>query len=211
MTPESDSQNHPHEASHGVFQRLDEGVSFPYHWRVYAARAAWNLVWAIFFRPSPSRAARWRVFLLRRFGARIATSASIRPSARIIHPWLLAVGEHSSIGDRVRVYNLGQIVIGGHTSISQDVHLCGGTHDYRNPTLPLVRSPITIGSGVWICADAFIGPGVCIGDNVVVGARAVVTKNVPANAVVAGNPARFIRPRLPTSLESANPVCRSQS
>ncbi len=112
-----------------------------------------------------------------------------------MHPWLLTLGDHSILGDRVVVYNLGPVAIGEHTTISQDAYLCAGTHDYTQPDLPLVRSAITIGSGVWVCAGAFIGPGVTIGDNSVVGARSVVMKDVPPGVVVGGNPARVIKPR----------------
>ncbi|MEE9211386.1 MAG: hypothetical protein V3U29_01905, partial [Phycisphaeraceae bacterium] len=82
-----------------------------------------------------------------------------------------------------------------HSVVSQDAHLCAGTHDYTQPHLPLQRPPINIGNGVWVCADAFIGPGVTIGDNSVVAARAVVTKDVPPGVVVGGNPAQVITHR----------------
>jgi putative colanic acid biosynthesis acetyltransferase WcaF len=87
------------------------------------------------------------------------------------------------------------VTIGNHSVISQDAYLCAGTHDYTQPTLPLLREPITIGHGVWIAAGAFIGPTVTVGDNCVVGARAVVMKDVPPGMVVAGNPARVIKQR----------------
>lgn len=138
----------------------------------------------------------WRKQLLRLFGARLGNHSGTRASAKIVHPWLLTMGDYSIIAERVRVYNLGQIVIGDHSVISQDVTLCAGTHDYTDPALPLLRPEIRIGNGVWVCAEAFIGPGVTIGDNAVVGARAVVTKDVPPGMVVAGNPARVIKPRL---------------
>src|SRR5581483_1455684 len=89
----------------------------------------------------------------------------------------------------------GPISIGTHTAISQGVYLCAGTHDHTNPTMPLERQPIRIGSGVWIAAQAFIGPGVTIGDNSVIGARAVVMKDVPSGVVAAGNPCRGIKER----------------
>src|SRR5204863_7653015 len=91
------------------------------------------------------------------------------------------------------------VSIADHSVISQDAYLCAGTHDYTQPTLPLLRPPITIGHGVWIAAGAFIGPDVTIGDNSVVGARAVVMKDVPPGVVVAGNPARVIKQRLGAS------------
>ena len=67
--------------------------------------------------------------------------------------------------------------------------------DATDRTLPLLRPPINIGSGVWIAAGAFICPNVTIGDNALVAARAVVTSDVPAAMIVAGNPARVIKPR----------------
>ena len=177
------------------FQRLDRTARRPYALGHYAKRAAWNAVYALLIRPSFRRAARWRRFWLRTFGASLGTTTLIRPSTRIFAPWLLTLGDYSAIGDDVRVYNLGHITIGSHTVISQNVHLCAGTHDYTRPDLPLIRSNIVIGSGVWICADAFIGPDVTIGDNAIVGARAVVTKDVPPNVIVAGNPAKMIKDR----------------
>ena len=134
--------------------------------------------------------------MLRLFGAKLAVSSRVRPGARIQHPWLLEMGEHSIIADDVRVYNLGKITIGDHTTVSQNVHLCAGTHDYKDATLPLQRLPIVIGSGIWVCVDAFVGPGVTVGDNAVVGARSVVVGDVEGGMVVGGNPAKVIKARL---------------
>jgi putative colanic acid biosynthesis acetyltransferase WcaF len=85
--------------------------------------------------------------------------------------------------------------VGDHSVVSQDASLCAGTHDHTRADLPLQRPPIHIGSGVWVCAEAFIGPGVTIGNNSVVGARAVVAGDVPAAVVVAGNPAKVVKTR----------------
>ena len=177
----------------GIFQRLDLSQKWPYPRSEYARRIAWSLVQVLLVRPSLGRAMGWRRFWLNLFGAK--SRGAIRPSVRIWHPWLFSLGEWSMLGERVAVYNLGRIDIGAHTTISQDVYLCAGTHDYNRPHLPLLRPSITIGSGVWICAGAFIGPGVKIGDNSVVAARAVVTKDVPPGVIVGGNPARIIGQR----------------
>jgi putative colanic acid biosynthesis acetyltransferase WcaF len=181
--------------SQQTFQRLDQTAEYPHSRGDYLRRAAWSCVQRFAIRPSWPRCDRWRRFWLRRFGCLVPDTSGIRPGTRILQPWQLNLGQYSIIADHVEVYNLGRVTIGCHTVISQRAHLCAGTHDYTQPDLPLVRSPITIGSGVWICADAFIGPGVTVGDNAVVGARAVVVSDVPAGTIVAGNPARVIKPR----------------
>jgi putative colanic acid biosynthesis acetyltransferase WcaF len=73
--------------------------------------------------------------------------------------------------------------------------LCAGSHDYTKANLPLLRPEIRIGSGVWVCTQAFVGPGVTIGDNTVVGACAVVMKDLPGGVLAAGNPARVVKAR----------------
>ena len=158
-------------------------------------------------RPSPGRAYGWRRFWLRLFGARVASTSRTRPSTRVMHPWLLTLGDHASLGDAVIVYNLGPVVVGDHTLVSQRTHLCAGTHDYTRPDLPLLRPPITIGRGVWVCAEAFVGPGVTVGENAVVGARAVVTHDVPEGVVVAGNPAKVVKQR--TTDHCSGAPCKS--
>lgn len=110
-------------------------------------------------------------------------------------PWQLTLGERCLVDDDVTLYNLGEITIGDDTVISQHAHLCAGTHDYTDPAFPLQRESIHIGRRVWIAADAYLGPGIEIGDGAVVGARAVVTHNVDPWTVVAGNPAHAIKDR----------------
>ena len=137
----------------------------------------------------------WRRALLRLFGASVSSNAHVYPSAHIYLPWNLTLGANASIGEWALIYNLGPVVIGESATISHRAHICAGTHDYRDPTLPLRRLPIHIGSQAWVCADAFVGPGVKVGDGAVVAACAVVVKDVPPWQVVAGNPAVFIKER----------------
>ena len=111
-------------------------------------------------------------------------------------PWNMEIGDYSGIGEYAYIYNLGKITIGKYATVSQRAHLCAGTHDYTDVKLPLLKPPITIGNKVWICADAFVGPGVEIKEGSIVGARAVVTKNVSSWEIVAGNPAKFIKKRV---------------
>jgi len=156
-------------------------------------RIAWAVVSPLFFRCSPRPFYGWRNFLLRLFGAKIGLRVQIFPSASITFPWLLEVGDRSVISWGVIVYNLGKITVGSDTVISQYTHLCGCTHDYASVNFKLIRSGLSIGSNVWIAADAFIGPGVSISDGVVVAARSVVISNVPSLTIVGGHPAIQIK------------------
>ncbi len=110
---------------------------------------------------------------------------------------MLTVGDHTAIGDNAILYNIGPLTIGSHVTVSQLAHLCGGTHDYRVEEMPLIRSPINIGDHVWVCAEAFVGPWVNIGEGAIVGARAVVVRDVESLSVVCGNPAKVIKYREP--------------
>lgn len=159
-----------------------------------AGRFLWTLVWPL-FRFSPRQCFGWRRFLLRAFGAQIGRDVHIYSSAVIYLPWNLTVGDKSAIGEYAFVYNLGRIDVGERSTISHRAHLCAGTHDYTKPDFPLVRATIEIGSQVWICADAFIGPGVKVGQGAIVGACAVAIKDVAPWTIVAGNPARVIKQR----------------
>jgi putative colanic acid biosynthesis acetyltransferase WcaF len=87
------------------------------------------------------------------------------------------------------------IVIGERVVVSQGVHLCTGSHDYTSATFPLFARPITIGSDAWICTEAFVGPGVQIGEGAVIGARSVVMRSQPDWMVCSGNPAHPLKPR----------------
>lgn len=179
-----------------IFLQLDQWRARPsYTMGQTFARYFWKWIERTVFRMSLPRAYRWRRLLLQSFGAHLHVTSELRSGVRVVHPWLLTVGAHSVLADSVTVYNLGPISIGAHTVISQDTYLCAGTHDHRQRDFPLLRQPVTIGNGVWIGAGAFIGPGVTICDNSVVGARAVVVRDVPAGVIVAGNPARVIGDR----------------
>ena len=88
------------------------------------------------------------------------------------------------------------ICTGDFAVISQGAHLCGGTHDYNSKNFQLITKPIVIGTHAWICADAFIHPGIIVPEGVVIGARSVLGKSPNQSwAVYAGNPAIYVGSR----------------
>jgi putative colanic acid biosynthesis acetyltransferase WcaF len=159
------------------------------------ARALWGFVWLFLFRPTPKKLFAWRRMLLQLFGARLSSSAIVFPSTQIWAPWNLEMADHACLAWGVDCYNVAPIRLGRHALVSQRAFLCTATHDIDAVDLPLISRPITIEDNAWVCAEAFVAPGVTIGSGAVVGARSVVTKSVNAWDVVAGNPARVIRQR----------------
>ncbi len=158
---------------------------------------AWGIIQATVFRCSFHNAYGWRRWWLQRFGAAVHGTARIRRTVRIECPWNLTIGEDSSVGDRAQLYCLGPVTIGAHTTISQGSHLCAGTHDHTASSMTLLRRPIVIGSDCWIAAEAFVGPGVSVGDGAILGARAVAFKDLAPWTIHRGNPAQFVRDRAP--------------
>jgi putative colanic acid biosynthesis acetyltransferase WcaF len=148
----------------------------------------WWLVQGVVFPLTPHFASGLRVQLLRWFGAKIGVGVLIRPTARVTYPWKLTVGNYSWIGDDVVLYSLDRITIGQHAVISQECYLCTGSHDMADPTFNLVTQEIQVGNGAWIASDCFVGPGVTIGANTVVGARSTVLKDLPAGKICYGSP-----------------------
>jgi putative colanic acid biosynthesis acetyltransferase WcaF len=157
-----------------------------------------RILWSfgkVLFCSSPRPCFGWRRFVLRCFGARIGRCVNFYPTARVYFPWNLTVGDWSAIGEDALIYNLGPVTLGQKVTVSHRAHLCAGTHDYTKEDMPLLKPPIEIRDQAWICTDVFVGPGVTVGEGAVLGACAVVMKDVEAWAVVAGNPAQFIKKR----------------
>lgn len=153
----------------------------------------WWLVDVMLFRPSPQLMYKWRAFILRLFGARIGRNVIIRPSVRITYPWKVDIGDYSWIGDDVVLYSLGEITIGSNTIISQKSYLCTGGHDYNSTSFDIYSKPIFIGDSVWIATDVFVAPGVVINNEVVVGARSSVFKNLDKAGLYLGTPAVLVK------------------
>jgi putative colanic acid biosynthesis acetyltransferase WcaF len=158
-------------------------------------RALWYVVSLVIFESDWFPLGGVKHWLLRLFGAKIGRGLVLKPQVWIKYPWRLVVGDHCWIGKGVWIDNLADVTLGSHVCISQQVYICAGSHDYRKPTFDLITRPVLVGNGAWLGARALILGGVSVGANAVVAAGGVVTKNVPAAAIVAGQPARLVRSR----------------
>jgi len=107
------------------------------------------------------------------------------------------MGSGSFLGPDVNCYNVAPVHLGCDVTVSQRSHLCTASHDYNDPKFPLTGAPIVIGDGAWVAAEAFVGPGVTVGSRAVILARTVVVRDIKPGAVMAGNPAKQLRNRIP--------------
>jgi len=162
-----------------------------YSRREQAMRALWSFGrWLIILSPHPCHA--WRRTVLRLFGARVGNQARVHSSTVVFMPWNFELGEWAAVGPEVFIYSLGKVRIGRRATVSYRTHVCAGTHDFTDPTLPLLKPAITIGDDAWVGTDAFIGPGITVGQGAIVAARAVVVKDVEPYTLVGGHPAQKI-------------------
>lgn len=167
----------------------------PWSFRERVVALLWEYCWLIFCQWTPKPLNRWRLFWLRLFGARILGLPFVHQRARIQLPWNLTLHDRATLGDRANAYSLGEIEIGPRAVIAQEAYLCTGTHDLADANLPLQVGKITVGEDAFVAARAFIMPGITIGPRSVVGACAVVTRDVAPSAIVAGNPAKVLATR----------------
>ena len=133
--------------------------------------------------------------LLRLFGAQVGRGVVIKPGVRVKFPWRLSIGDHSWIGEDAWIDNLADVSIGGSVCISQGAYLCCGNHDWSDPAFALIARPIVLRDGAWVGARSVLCPGVTLGECAIVAAGSVVSADVPAFEIHAGNPARFVRRR----------------
>lgn len=156
---------------------------------------AWLLVRFAVFVLSPFRLYGLKRLLLRVFGADVGRGVVIKPGVKITFPWRLKLGDHCWIGEDVFILNLDRIEIGPNVCVSQRAFICTGNHDYKDPHFRVMTAPVVIQGGAWIGACAFVGPGVQVGENAVLCAASVATKDLARDTVYAGNPALKVRHR----------------
>ena len=135
----------------------------------------WWLCRSLFFAswfPVPSKI---KVMVLRSFGAKVGEGVVIRSRVNITFPWKLEIGNDVWIGDEVMILSLAPVKIGSNVCISQRAFICTGSHDFSKESFDLITKPIIIEDGCWICAQAFIGPGVTVPEGTMVKALRAMT------------------------------------
>lgn len=173
--------------------RHDKSAEFrgssPWTGRQRLGLLLWSYAWPVLCGWTPKPCNRWRLLVLRAFGATIEGVPFVHQRARIQIPWKITLHDRSCVGDRANLYSLDRITLEEGSLAAQESYLCTGTHDLTDPAWPLLTAPITLGRNAFVGARAFVLPGVTIGEQAVVGACSVVTRNVPPGIRVKGNPA----------------------
>lgn len=138
-----------------------------------------------------------RAYILKELFGSTGKALHIEPDFRCDYGSHIHVGENFYANFNCVMLDVCEVNIGKNCFMAPGVHIYTATH----PIDPSERvagaefgKPVTIGDNAWIGGGSIINPGVTIGDNVVVGSGSVVTKDVPDNVIVGGNPARIIRP-----------------
>ena len=139
----------------------------------------------------------------------VGEGVDIRPPLRVDYGHNITIGDGSWVNFGLTALDVAPIVIGQDVLIGPNCSLYTAIH----PTEPGPRrakwesaAPITLGDNVWLGGSVVVCPGVTIGENAIVGAGAVVTRDIPANSIAVGNPARVIRaldPTLPRPIQAA--------
>ena len=148
-------------------------------------------------------------YLLAQVLGQVGEGVDIRPPLRVDYGYNISIGDGSWANYGLTVLDVAPVVIGDDVLIGPNCSLYTAIH----PTEPGPRrakwessAPITIEDNVWLGGSVVVCPGVTIGENSIIGAGAVVTRDIPANSIAVGNPARVIKdldPTTPRAIEAA--------
>lgn len=135
-------------------------------------------------------------FLLKKILGKTGENVCIEAPFHCDYGWNIEVGENFFANYNLTILDVAKVTIGKNVQIAPNVSIYTAGH----PIHPDTRNtgyeygiPITIGDNVWISGNVVILPGVKIGDNVVIGAGSVVTKDIPENVIAMGNPCKIVR------------------
>lgn len=160
------------------------------------ARVVWQVAWLVLARWTPPPFHGWRAMVLRMFGAKLGDGCRVHASVRIWLPANLELGDNVLIGPGAILYNQGRIAIDSDAVVSQRAHLCASTHDVSDSNFQLVLRPIKLGPKSWVAAEAFVGPGVTMGEGAVLAARGALFDDAESWSIYRGNPAAKLKPRV---------------
>ena len=165
-------------------------------------------------RPNWKKEGLWQKKLFRAYNATTEEDVEVREEIKrqlfrsvgknvFIEPdFICEMGNNTSIGDNVFmnfgciIFDMGEVIIGNNVMFGPRVGIYTTNHafdpDERIANV-VISKPVHIGNRVWVAADVKIVQGVTIGDDSIIGAGSVVTKDIPAGVIAAGNPCRVIR------------------
>lgn len=155
----------------------------------------WYFVNALIVRASWCPFMGVKIRLLRLFGAKIGKGLVIKNNVTIKSPWNLVLGDDCWLGENCWLDNLDKITIGSNVCISQGAMLLTGNHDYTLYNMPYRNAPIVIEDGAWIGAKTTVCPGVTVHRNAILTVGSIATKDLEADGIYQGNPAKKIRER----------------
>lgn len=152
-----------------------------------------ELLWLCFVANVPFHSFRRFFFFLA--GVDMGRASTIHVGAKFYRPRGVKIGEGTLVGDHAVLDGRAPLTIGNHVDIASQVMIYNSEHDISAEDFGPIEQPVVIEDYVFIGPRAIILPGVTIGRGAVVAAGAVVTKDVPAGAVVGGVPAKQISER----------------
>lgn len=163
-----------------------------------AADAAAAKAWMARYNAALAESPGARRALLRERLAAVGDGAVIRPPFHCDYGFNITLGRDVFLNFNCVILDVVAVTIGDLTQIGPGVQILAADHP-RNPEARRLGlefgRPVAIGRNAWIGAAALVMPGVTIGDDAIVGAGSVVTRDVPAGATVMGNPAKPRAPR----------------
>ncbi|GIN87222.1 maltose O-acetyltransferase [Heyndrickxia sporothermodurans] len=137
-----------------------------------------------------------RTYILKNLLGATGDNIYIEPTFKCDYGYNISVGENFYANFDCVILDVCPVKIGNNCMIAPGVHIYTATHPLDAETRNSGKEygkPVLIGNNVWIGGRSIVNPGVTIGDNVVIASGSVVTKDVPDNVVVGGNPAKVIK------------------
>jgi len=167
-----------------------------YHPGSFIKRTLWYFTNIFFFKSSLPIPSKFKVSLLRLFGAKIGNGVIIKPNVNIKYPWFLEIGDNVWIGEDVWIDNLALVKVGNNVCISQGAYILTGNHDYKKESFDLIIKPVIIEDGVWVGAKSIVCPGTILKEHSVLSVGSVFSGISEPWTIYRGNPAIPIRKRV---------------